>query len=449
MLLQFEIQSNNPVDVYVVPSEADFKLLQDGKEFRYYPLLSRQSILHYQAEGVVLATSYIIIFNSGDSDAIVSLKAIAVESREKSYETDKTTLTFILTSAQTATPTQEAFYLKTQTWYYEPYPLAFYNAFYHQKSPDVTFEIYNPMDYPITVRLTSEYQGISYPAITTETIIPGERKTINQTIQLKADEVEKIKTKTKITLHYKIEYEEGGQWRVWDEQTVMIDAYPKDTMVLWMKDNEGNWHPMHEYIAVFVTPKVEEVRELLAIAKEYAIDDFGPYSDYGLYRSLPGYQCEDCTDEKWVIYTALQVKAIYNALKYEYGISYVHMPTAFATDKENTQRISTPKESLYLSSANCVDGAILFASVLEALGMHPYIVIVPGHAFVAWDVKGDGTIIDALETTMIGSHDFEDAWVKGNKELEKYWDVLWDDDYRNGVIIDITACREAGILPME
>jgi hypothetical protein len=128
-------------------------------------------------------------------------------------------------------------------------------------------------------------------------------------------------------------------------------------------------------------------------------------------------------------------------------MSYVNTPTAFGPDA--VQKVKLPKETLETLSGNCIDGAVLFASAIEALGMHPYIVLLPNHAFVAWEVKPGSGIIDGLETTMVGSASFEDAWEYGNKELDENWDALTDDDPWNGVIIDIKACRELGILPME
>lgn len=235
--------------------------------------------------------------------------------------------------------------------------------------------------------------------------MPGETKIINQTIPLIKEKIEQIKTKTKFSLHYRIEYEENGQWKVWGEQTVMIDAYPMDTMVWAWRDDEGNWWPLYDYIAVFVTPKDPSIQDLLAVAKEYATDDFGPYSDYGLYRSLPGYQYQGDSDEEWTIYTALQVMAIYNALQ-DAGMSYVNTPIAFG--KDAVQKVKLPKETLETLSGNCIDGA-----------------------------------------AMIGSASFEEAWEYGNQELQQYWDALQDDDPWNGVIIDIEACREDGILPIE
>jgi len=343
------------------------------------------------------------------------------------------------TTTSTQTQLQEeqpTIALETFTTWYEPYPLAFYNAFYNQGEPDITFEITNNGDIPVTVRVSAEYQGYSHQAISTETIMPGETKLINLTIPLIPEKIEQIKTKTKFSLHYKIEYEENGEWKVYDEYTAMIDVYPMDTMVWAMYDNQGNEIPLFSYIACFVTPKDDAIQELLSIAKEYHPD-----------RSLEGYQCRDCSDEEWLYYTRLQIKAIYDALKYEYGMSYVSTPVAFG--KDAVQKVKLPSETLETGSGNCIDLTVLFASAIEALGMHPYIVITEDHAFVAWDVKGDGQYIDALETTMIGNADFEDAVKKGNEELEQYWDALNDNDYNNGVIIDVKKCREYGVLPVK
>ena len=49
------------------------------------------------------------------------------------------------------------------------------------------------------------------------------------------------------------------------------------------------------------------------------------------------------------------------------------------------------------------------ASLLEAASLQPAIVLVPGHAFVAWETWEGTDEWDYLETTMIASHDFEAA----------------------------------------
>ena len=388
--------------------------------------MSRQNILSYGAEGVVPSNTIIVIVNNGDKDAQVSIKLLAVEPIDNEG-TLKTSMFKNENKNSNANNNHnnQLSDLELNTIYYSPYPLAFYNMFYELGEPDITFEITNNGENPITIRLTSEYQGYSNKAITTETIMPKETKEINQTIPLIRNKIEQIKTKTKFSLHYKVEYDNNGEWKTYDEQTEMIDVYPMDTMVWAIKDDKGNEIPMDEYIAVFVTPKDASIMELLSKAKERHPE-----------RTLSGYQDEDVNS---------QIKAIYDALKYDYKVSYVDVSNAYG--KDCVQKVRLPKETLKLKSANCVDGSVVFASAIEALGMKPYIVLLPEHAFVAWD-DGTGYII-ALETTMVGSNDFEDALNEGNRELEENWDALTDDDPWNGQIIDIKECRELGILPME
>ncbi len=267
-----------------------------------------------------------------------------------------------------------------------PYPLAFHNVFYELNHSDIVYLISNPMEYPVTVKVISEYQGLSYPSVKTETIMPGDTEMIDHTLQIKDGESEQIKTKTKVNAHCRMEYNENGEWKLWEEDTTMIEVYPRDTMVWALKDEDGEYVPLHRLIAVFVTPNAGEVQELLSIAKEYHPQ-----------RRLSGYQ-----DEVFP-----QIKAIYDALQDHYGISYISSSVAFG--KEDVQKVRLPKESLGLSSANCIDGTVLFASAIEALGMESYIVIIPGHAFVACYDKNEN-ITYALETTMIGGIKEDAGW---------------------------------------
>ncbi len=313
--------------------------------------------------------------------------------------------------------------LAVQASYYDPYPLAFYNAFWEQKIPDVTFRITNPTDRPITVKITSEYVGISNPAISTLVIPPKKTVTINQTIPLIPEKIKEIKAKTKICLHYKVEYRSGDNWKTWCEQTVMVDVYPLDVMVWVLKCRDGRRINMQDYIAVFVTPDDRSVQELLAKAKEFA----------------PNHELKGAKDK-----ILPQIEAIFNALKYDYNVSYVNTP--FTYGRDYVQRVRLPAESLRLRAINCVDGAVLFASAMEALGIKPYIVLLPNHAFVAW-IDSHDKLMFALETTLINSS-FSVALNKGLEELNKNWKNLTDDNPWNGYLVNIEACREVGIVPL-
>jgi len=72
------------------------------------------------------------------------------------------------------------------------------------------------------------------------------------------------------------------------------------------------------------------------------------------------------------------------------------------------QRVRTIEDALKASQINCVDGSVLFASMLKAINLVPVLVRVPGHMFVGYYLDRDKKKIDFLETTMIGDVDLDD-----------------------------------------
>ena len=49
-----------------------------------------------------------------------------------------------------------------------------------------------------------------------------------------------------------------------------------------------------------------------------------------------------------------------------------------------TQRVRTFDDALLSAQINCVDGSVLFASLLKAINLNPVLVRVPGHMFVGY-----------------------------------------------------------------
>ena len=126
--------------------------------------------------------------------------------------------------------------------------------------------------------------------------------------------------------------------------------------------------------------------------------------------------------------TATQVKALFDALK-EAGIAYVDSVIDFGTAGQVTQRTRLPRESLRHRSANCIDGTVLFASLLEGTaspraGADPRPRL-PGLA----DVERGSDEWDYLETTLISSHDFEAARRRARALYQRFADEdLQGDD---------------------
>ncbi len=84
------------------------------------------------------------------------------------------------------------------------------------------------------------------------------------------------------------------------------------------------------------------------------------------------------------------------------GVIYRNLSSSYF---EGYQPISLPRESLAMRAANCIDGTLLFASLLENIGFEPILHIVPGHAYVgvrsAPQASGLG-VTWFIETTMVG-----------------------------------------------
>jgi len=116
-----------------------------------------------------------------------------------------------------------------------------------------------------------------------------------------------------------------------------------------------------------------------------------------------------------------QVNALYDSLK-NYGIKYVNSVIDYGAPAGYfTQRTRLPRESLLSKSANCIDGTVLMASLMEGASLNPALVLIPGHAFVAWETWSDSGKWGFLETTMLADHPFQDAVNSGQQEYDAYY----------------------------
>jgi hypothetical protein len=151
-----------------------------------------------------------------------------------------------------------------------------------------------------------------------------------------------------------------------------------------------------------------------------------------------GYQNASHINDSISIVTA-QVKAIYEAIQ-DRGINYVAGPISPAG-----QRVRTPEQTLKSRAANCIDGAILFAATLASVGIHPVIVIIPGHAFVGWKVWNDKNTLDFLETTMTwGDATFDEAVAYARDEFDEETTAGHFTD-KSSQILDIVELQQSGI----
>ena len=82
--------------------------------------------------------------------------------------------------------------------------------------------------------------------------------------------------------------------------------------------------------------------------------------------------------------------------------------TSLSSNVVFSQRVRTFDDALESSQINCVDGSVLFASLLRAINIDPILVRTPGHMFVGYYTDSSHQDMNFLETTMIGDVDLDD-----------------------------------------
>lgn len=238
---------------------------------------------------------------------------------------------------------------------------------------------------------------------------------------------------------------------------------------LYMQDN-GNIIDISFLFAAFVNEDNPIIDQLLKEALDVGIISV----INGTRRndnSFSGYQ----KDSNGVVD---QVFAVWNVLQRR-GIKYSSITTTSSAETRlRSQYVRNLTDTLNSNQANCVDGSVLFASVLRKIGIDTFLVLVPGHMMVGfWDDRSH-TDPYVIETTMLGNTDLDKyvddktfllgglAWLFGSSRnevsrtefmyalevgrnryknnIEEFYDP-YNDDYQ---IIDISELRREGIKPI-
>lgn len=98
-----------------------------------------------------------------------------------------------------------------------------------------------------------------------------------------------------------------------------------------------------------------------------------------------------------------QVWAVWQALA-AHGIRYSAADPGIARGpRVFSQRVRLLEQSWSDRAATCIDGSVLIASALQHIGLRPFLVLVPGHAFVGFHLDAAGDRAAYLETTVLGA----------------------------------------------
>ena len=241
-----------------------------------------------------------------------------------------------------------------------------------------------------------------------------------------------------------------------DTRTLSVSLRPLSEALYYVRDGHDavdlSW-----IFAAYVDERDAVVDAVLGSAvKSGIVENFDGYA---------GGSADDVYRQVWAVWQALAAHGIrYSAA--DPGIA--RGPRVFS------QRVRLLEQTWSDRAATCIDGSVLIASALQHIGLRPFLVLVPGHAFVGFHLDADGNRAAYLETTVLGAAPpplpalpafasafspdaaarldiarFAAALTLGRRRYNQAaarFDARHRPDY---ALIDIGAARAFGIAPIE
>lgn len=258
-----------------------------------------------------------------------------------------------------------------------------------------------------------------------------------------------------------IEYSVSVEGKTDGQKTLTVQIHSVNDVPFAIEVHSGEPKNLKALFTGYVDENNSVVQKLLQVAlSNHAVNQFD------------GYQSGEQGVE-------MQVFAIWNTLQRQH-IHYSNTPTASAESPWGWVSVGIPDgrvisqtvrfldQSIRDQQANCIDGTVLFASVLYKIGIDPLIVILPGHAFVGYFMDAQHRHPQFLETTLIGHgrmplplkfgpmyqigatqswKEFLSAVQTGNAEYNSKVRMHLGRDPRY-MAIDVQKARETGINPI-
>lgn len=203
---------------------------------------------------------------------------------------------------------------------------------------------------------------------------------------------------------------------------------------------------MPELIAAFVTPNHPQVAALTAKAAVYLSKWTGD-------PAFTGYQTKNPNVVK------SQIAAVYAALQEE-SLAYIVPPASY---EAVGQRVRMAQTVTAQKGGTCLDLAVLFASCLEAVGLHPLLVFTKGHAFAGCWLEEENfsecVIDDAAALTKRAAVGIDLLCLTECTDFAASRNMPFDRAQQHAVAhlqdmeqfllaVDISRCRSGGIRPI-
>jgi len=288
----------------------------------------------------------------------------------------------------------------------------------------VVITVQNDNSSPVRIIAMSEIPGYTTQAKDTIDVPAGGSQEILQNPRLTTAAIDSLNSEHQADVHVTVSYMDNGQPRtVLDQTSTTLISSRRDFP--WKIEGFSD-HEVHELLAAMVMPRDPSVEQLIRTAANYR-------TDHAMGATTTA---EDALDE---------MRAIWEAEQKDYALYYVSTTESF---EAASQRIRLPGEVLTENGGNCIEFTLLYASAAESLGLHSYLVLVPGHAYFLVDLDGQGINLAVIEGTMIRGSTFQEALDTGTAELNKAAAHLKAGDAEYD-LVDVAAARKKGVTPIE
>ncbi len=299
---------------------------------------------------------------------------------------------------------------------------------YYAAGPAVRVSVYNTDRSPLTDMEVSFYQagymdGPS-PAVKIPRLDPGETRQVGLKVSFN-QEVFRTEGVTPLIGEIVTTYKSRGRG-VEQRHSVSYDLHDK-TAITWDDDRK---------VGAFITPSDSALRNYASFIRQ----------------SVKNEVLEEYSE-------ALQIAMqVYGALT-ELGLLYQADPslpyTKVRENRDVVDSISLPRDTLRRITGDCDDLTVLFASILESVGVETGFITVPGHIYVAFNTKiesrsyrdlhpdrwmsipVDGSLWVPVEVTLLGRQGFLEAWRRG-AELWR----LYDGETENRAFYQTAAVQQ-------
>jgi hypothetical protein len=297
--------------------------------------------------------------------------------------------------------------------------------------PVVQVEVTNTASRPRRLRVISAVEGYSSTwSDTVELGTAGSADATTNVLQQPLFKREALRTiSERLLAGIRTQVEDLDAQRVQLDMTKRIWMLPINSAPVRVKDEvTSDLRDMLPYLGAFVTRNEASIQAYLpTVAANHP------------KRQLAGYYAADSVGDS----VRSQVRALTAALKPK--LSYATALVETVADSAY-QRVRLPRECLAVGQANCLEGTLLYCSLLEAMGLQSAVVWAREHAVAAWienPAKPDAWSF--LDPTKVANGTFETAMEWG--------ETIYADNKDKGPdafrILPIRDLRAQGITPLE